>query len=63
MTMAISGGGTPAERVLGSFEFINRDGRWWIGLWYLDTLEGWKRVSTDPFSTIACGNMVAWASG
>jgi hypothetical protein len=40
MTMAVSEGGTPSERVLGSFEFINRDGRWWIGLWYLDTLEG-----------------------
>lgn len=63
MTMAVSEGGAPSERVLGSFEFVNRDGRWWIGLWYLDTLEGWQRVSTDPFSTIACGNMVAWASG
>jgi hypothetical protein len=63
MTMAVSEGGAPAERSLGSFEFIHRDGRWWIGVWYLDTLEKWEQVSSDPFSTIACGNMVAWGSG
>jgi hypothetical protein len=63
MTMAVTQGGAPDERLLGSLEFVNRDGRWWIGLWYLDTLDEWGRVSPDPFSTIACGNMVAWGSG
>jgi hypothetical protein len=62
MTMAVSEEGAPAERVLGSFEFITAMGSGWIGLCYLDTLEEWGRVSPDPFSTIACGNMVAWGS-
>jgi hypothetical protein len=61
MTMAVSDRGAPAERLLGSFEFINREGRWWIGLWYLDTFDGWEQVSPDPFATIACGNMEPWA--
>ena len=62
MTMAVSEGGAPAERLLGSFEFVNRQGRWWIGLWYLDTLDDWEQVSPDPFATIACGNMEPWAA-
>src|SRR5688572_5738656 len=45
MTMAVSETGAPAERLLGSFEFVHRDGRWWIGLWYLDTLQEWERFS------------------
>ena len=60
MTMAVSENGAPAERLLGSFELIYRDGRWWISVWYLDTLEAWTRSSPDPFSTIACGNMLPW---
>jgi hypothetical protein len=63
MTMAVSETGAPAERLLGSFEFVHRDERWWIGLWYLDTLQEWERFSPDPFSTIACGNMEPWGSG
>ena len=63
MTMAVSEEGAPAERLLGSFEFSHRDGRWWIGLWYLDTLQEWERFSPDPFSSIACGNMEPWRAG
>ena len=61
-TAAISEAGAPPERVLGSFEVIHREGRWWIGLWFLDTLAAWEDVSGDPFTTIACGNMEPWVS-
>ena len=60
MTMAVSDAGAPAERLLGSFELVFRGGRWWISVWYLDTLEAWSRSSPDPFTTIACGNMLPW---
>jgi hypothetical protein len=62
MTMGVSEDGAPAERLLGSFEFVNREGRWWIGIWYLDTLGAWEQTSPDPFATIACGNMEPWAA-
>ena len=60
MTMAVAESGAPPERLLGSFEFVHREGRWWIGVWYLDTLEALTRSSPDPFTTIACGNMLPW---
>lgn len=59
---ASAGEGSAAERILGSFEFIHRQGRWWAGLWYLDTLEEWEAVSPDPFASIACGNMESWGT-
>jgi hypothetical protein len=61
-TAAVSEAGAPPERVLGSFEVIRREGRWWIGLWFIDTLAAWEDVSADPFTTIACGNMQPWGS-
>jgi hypothetical protein len=61
-TAAVSEAGAPAERVLGSFELVHREGRWWIGLWFLDTLAAWEEVSEDPFTSIACGNMEPWGS-
>jgi hypothetical protein len=60
MTMAVSESGAPPGRLLGSFELVHREGRWWISVWYLDTLEAWTLSSPDPFTTIACGNMQAW---
>jgi hypothetical protein len=62
MTAAVSEEGEPADRLLGSFEFVHRQRRWWIGAWFVDTLDGWERIN-HPFSSIACGNMVSWQDG
>ena len=53
-TTAVSEGGAPAERVLGSFEFLFKDGEWRIGLWYLSPLEEWEAEQPDPLELAFC---------
>jgi hypothetical protein len=31
-----------------------RNGRWWIALWYLDSLELWEAEQTDPLTSAFC---------
>jgi hypothetical protein len=52
-TAAVSEGGAPAERLLGSFELTFEDD-WRIALWYLDTLEAWEAEQTDPLTQAFC---------
>ncbi|MGH2636156.1 MAG: hypothetical protein ACRDHU_08435, partial [Actinomycetota bacterium] len=52
-TAAASEGGSEPERLLGSFEFTY-DHDWAIALWFLDTVDGWGQVYTDPFAEIGC---------
>jgi hypothetical protein len=60
-TVALRGpAGEPAQRWLGSFEFVRRDGRWVVPLVYLDTVEAWRREHRDPFRDLACGNVQPW---
>ena len=53
-TAAVSEGGAPAERLLGSFEFLSEDGEWRIVLWYLSPLEEWKAEQPDPLELAFC---------
>lgn len=53
-TAAVSEGGAPAERVLGSFEFLFKDDAWRIGLWYLSPLEEWEAEQPDPLELAFC---------
>ena len=52
-TAAASEGGGAPERLIASFEFALDDG-WWIGLWFLDTAEGWEDLYDDPFVEVGC---------
>jgi hypothetical protein len=53
-TAAVSEDGAPAERVLGSFEFLFKDDEWRIGLWYLSPLEEWEAEQPDPLELAFC---------
>lgn len=53
-TTAVSEGGAPAERVLGSFEFLFKDDEWRIGLWYFSPLEEWEAEQLDPLELAFC---------
>jgi hypothetical protein len=53
-TAAVSEGGAPAERLLGSFEFLFQDGEWRIVLWYLSTLDEWGAEQPDPLELAFC---------
>lgn len=53
-TAAVSEGGAPAERLLGSFEFLFKDDDWRIALWYLDRLEEWEAEQSDPLELAFC---------
>jgi hypothetical protein len=44
----------------GSLELVRREGEWWIGIVYADSLEKWKAVYDDPEAELACGNVQAW---
>jgi hypothetical protein len=58
-TAGLRGEGAP-ERWLGSLEFVMRDGRWSVGLVYVDTESAWRKEHRDPYRGIACGNVRAW---
>jgi hypothetical protein len=53
-TAAVGEGGAPAERLLGSFEFLFKDDDWRIALWYLDPLEEWEAEQPDPLELAFC---------
>ena len=53
-TAAVSEAGAPAERHLGSFEFLFEDGDWRIILWYLSPLEEWEAEQPDPLELAFC---------
>jgi hypothetical protein len=53
-TAAVSEDGAPAERVLGSFEFLFGDGEWRIVLWYLSPLDEWEAGQPDPLELAFC---------
>jgi hypothetical protein len=60
-TVALRGpAGEPAQRWLGSFEFVRRAGRWVVPLVYLDTVDAWRQEHRDPFRDLACGNVRPW---
>ena len=50
---AVSEKGTPAERLLGSFELTFEDD-WRIALWYLGPLEEWELEQPDPLALAFC---------
>jgi hypothetical protein len=59
-TAAASQGGAEPDRLIGSFEFV-LDEEWVIGLWFLDTLDGWGEVYSDPFAEAGCaGGRSPW---
>lgn len=59
-TAAVSEGGGPSERLIGSFEFA-LDDSWSIGLWFLDTVDGWEELYEDPFTEVGCdGGRSPW---
>jgi hypothetical protein len=62
---ALSGGaGTgPAERWLGSLEFVLRGGEWSFALLYADSMAAWRQVYADPLRSFACGNVLPWGAG
>jgi hypothetical protein len=53
-TAAVSEGGAPAERLLGSFEFTFKDDEWRVALWYLDPLSEWEAEQPDPLELAFC---------
>ena len=58
-TAGLRGDGAP-ERWLGSLEFVMREGRWSVGLVYVDSVTAWRKEHRDPYRGIACGNVRAW---
>ena len=52
-TAAVSERGAPAERVLGSFEFL-LDDDWRIVLWYSSPLTEWEAEQPDPLELAFC---------
>ena len=63
--VALSGaaGAGPAERWLGSLEFVLRGGEWSFALLYADPMAVWRQVYTDPLRSFACGNVRPWGAG
>jgi hypothetical protein len=53
-TAAVSEGDAPAERLLGSFEFLSKGGDWRIVLWYLSPLVEWEAEQPDPLEVAFC---------
>ena len=50
------------EPWLGSFEFVFREGSWWISVLYADSVEAWSDEYADPAAELACGNVQEWES-
>ena len=48
------------EPWLGSFEFVFREGAWWISVLYADSVEAWSGEYADPEAELACGNVQEW---
>ena len=63
--VALSGaaGAGPAERWLGSLEFVLRGGEWSFALLYADSMASWRQVYADPLRSFACGNVRPWGAG
>ena len=53
-TAAVGEGGAPAERLLGSYEFIFDGEDWRIALWYLSPLAEWEAAQPDPLELAFC---------
>ena len=48
------------EPWLGSLEFVFRDGAWWIGVFYVDTVQAWRKEYADPVEEMGCSNVQPW---
>ena len=50
----------PGDRFMGTYESVERDGAWAIGVTYVGLYTDWKLVLDDPLSEIACGHILPW---
>ena len=50
----------PGDRFLGTYEFVQRDGRWVIGATHFGLLTDWQLVLDEPLEQIACGDVLPW---
>jgi hypothetical protein len=41
---------------------VFRDGAWWIGVFYVDTVQAWRKEYADPVKEMACGNVQPWGA-
>ncbi len=51
-----------AARFLGTYELVERDGEWVIGITYVGQYTDWQLVMDDPLDEIACGNTQPWGT-
>jgi hypothetical protein len=51
-----------ADRFLGTYELVERDGEWVIGITYVGQYTDWQLVMDDPLTEIACGDTQPWES-
>lgn len=49
-----------AARFLGTYELVERDGAWLVGITYVGQYTDWQLVTDDPIAEIACGDTQAW---
>lgn len=49
-----------AARFLGTYELVERDGEWVVGITYVGQYTDWQLVMDDPLAEIACGDIQAW---
>jgi hypothetical protein len=50
----------PADRFLGAYELVERDGEWVVGASRVALYTDWQLEFEDPLSQIACGDIEAW---
>ena len=50
----------PADRFLGSYELVERDGSWVVGVSHVALYTDWQLELDDPLSQIACGDVEPW---
>jgi hypothetical protein len=49
-----------SARFLGTYELVERDGDWVVGITYVGGYTDWQLVMDDPIAEIACGDTRAW---
>jgi len=49
-----------AARFLGTYELVERDDEWVVGITYVGQYTDWQLVMDDPLVEIACGDTQAW---
>jgi hypothetical protein len=50
----------PADRFLGTYELVERDGEWVVGASHVALYTDWQLELDDPLSQIACGDVEPW---